>query len=330
MPDPRPPMNADMLARWGEVVRVVDRALDSDPSDRPGVVERLCTGDPVLRGEVDRLLEAAARADGFLSQPAAADAGPLVLWVARQEAQELAAGTRFGAYEVTGLLGRGGMATVYLAQDHKHHRRVAVKVLHAEVAAAVHREWFLREIDTAAGLHHPHILPLHDSGDVGGRLYYVMPHVEGESLRQRLSREGAMPLASARRIAQEVAGALDYAHRNGVVHRDIKPENILLQDGQAVVADFGIARAIATGAVNAGTTDTIPAIGTPAYMSPEQALGAAMDGRGDIYALGCVLYEMLTGQPPFTGKSSQEILAQHATEPLPPLRALDDFGVTRI
>src|SRR5215216_6441566 len=151
------------------------------------------------------------------------------------------------------------MATVYLAQDYKHHRRVAVKVLRVEVAAAVHREWFLREIDTAAGLHHPHILPLHDSGDIDDQLYYVMPHVEGESLRQRLSREGAIPLASARRIAQEVAGALDYAHRHGVVHRDIKPENILLQDGQAVVADFGIARAITAGVADAGMVETIPA-----------------------------------------------------------------------
>jgi serine/threonine-protein kinase len=311
-------MNADMWSRWDEVVRVVDRVLDSDPSDRPAVVERLCAGDPVLRGAVDRLLDASARAAEFLSQPAAADAAPLVSWVARQEAQGLAAGTRFGAYEVTGLLGRGGMATVYLAQDHKHHRRVAVKVLHAEVAAAVRREWFLREINTAAGLHHPHILALHDSGDVDGLLYYVMPHVEGESLRQRLSREGRIPLASARRIAQEVAGALDYAHRQGVVHRDIKPENILLQDGQAVVADFGIARAIATGAASAGTAGTIPAMGTPAYMSPEQAssLDTVIDGRTDIYALGCVLYEMLTGQPPFTGKSTQEILARHAREPV--------------
>ncbi len=318
-------MNADMLARWDEVMRVVDLALDSDPPDRPAVVERLCSGDAVLRGEVDRLMDAAARAADFLSQPAATDAAPLVLWVARQEAQRLAVGTRFGAYEVRGLLGRGGMATVYLAQDHKHHRRVAVKVLHAEVAAAVRREWFLREIDTAAGLHHPHILPLHDSGDVDGRLYYVMPHVEGESLRQRLSREGRIPLASARRIAQEVAGALDYAHRQGVVHRDIKPENILLQDGQAVVADFGIAGAIATGAVKAGTVSTIPPIGTPAYMSPEQVRGeTVIDGRADVYALACVLYEMIAGQPLFTGTSVQQILARHSAEPLPPLHALTD------
>ena len=171
----------------------------------------------------------------------------------------MAAGTRFGAYEVTGLLGRGGMATVYLAQDHKHHRRVAVKVLHPELAAAVGPERFLREIDIAAALHHPHILPLHDSGEVDGLLYYVMPYVEGESLRERLAREGTLPLASARRIAHEVAGALDYAHRQGVVHRDIKPENILLQDGQAVVADFGIARALAAGAATPARPRPVPA-----------------------------------------------------------------------
>jgi eukaryotic-like serine/threonine-protein kinase len=319
-------MNPDMLARWGEVVRIVDLALDSEPPDRPAVVERLCSGDAVLRGEVDRLLDASARAAEFLSHPAGADAAPLVSWVARQEAQALAVGTRFGVYEVTGLLGRGGMATVYLAQDHKHHRRVAVKVLHAEVAAAVRREWFLREIDTAAGLHHPHILPLHDSGDVDGRLYYVMPHVEGESLRQRLSREGRLPLANARRIAQEVAAALDYAHRQGVVHRDIKPENILLQDGQAIVADFGIARAIDAAGTDRSTDGS--GTGTPAYMSPEQASpGADVDGRTDIYALGCVLYKMLAGEPPFSGASAREILARHVADPVPSLLATVRPGV---
>ena len=255
------------------------------------------------------------------SRPAAADVAPLVSWVARQESQALAAGTRFGIYEVTGVLGRGGMATVYLAADHKHHRTVAVKVFDAGVGAAIGREWFLREIDVAAKLHHPHILPLHDSGEIDGRLYYVMPHVEGESLRERLSREGRIPLASARRIVQEVAGALDYAHRQGVVHRDIKPENILLQDGQAIVADFGIARAFAAGVVDAGTSETIPAIGTPAYMSPEQATGSGrLDGRSDVYALGCVVYEMVTGQPPFTGPTAQAILEQHSAAPVPSLR----------
>ena len=317
-------MNAAMLARWDEVVRVVDLALDLDPADRPELCERACSGDAALRAEVERLLAATEHAEHFLEQPVAADAAPLVSWVARQESQALATGTRFGAYEVMGLLGRGGMATVYLAEDHKHHRTVAVKVFDSEVGAAIGREWFLREIDLAAKLHHPHILPLHDSGEVDGRLYYVMPHVEGESLRQRLSREGRLTLASARRVMQEIAGALDYAHRHHVVHRDIKPENILLQDGQAIVADFGIARAIEAGAVDAYLApETIPALGTPAYMSPEQATrNAAIDGRTDVYALGCVLYEMLAGAPPFNGLTAQAILEQHAADPVPSLRAV--------
>ena len=274
-----------MLARWADVARVVDQALDLEAADRPELLERTCSGDAALRGEVERLLAAAERAADFL-EPARRGRRRAAGRLGRAAgSQALAAGTRFGIYEVTGVLGRGGMATVYLAADHKHHRTVAVKVFDAGVGAAIGREWFLREIDVAAKLHHPHILPLHDSGDIDGRLYYVMPHVEGESLRERLSREGRIPLASARRIVQEVAGALDYAHRQGVVHRDIKPENILLQDGQAIVADFGIARAIAAGVVDAGTSETIPAIGTPAYMSPEQATGSGrLDGRSDVYA----------------------------------------------
>jgi serine/threonine-protein kinase len=310
MPEPTAP--------WADVARVVDEALDLDPGRRAAFVERSCASDPALRQAVEDLLGSIEQADpAFLTGPAALDAAPLLSWVARRG---LAPGTTFGPYEITGVLGRGGMATVYLADDHKHHRRVAVKVLDADVGAAIGREWFLREIEIAAALHHPHILPLHDSGAMDGLLYYVMPHVEGESLRQRLVREGAMPLPAARRILQEVAGALDYAHRQGVVHRDIKPENILLQDGQAIVADFGIARAIATGVVEAGRADTIPAVGTPASMSPDQARGEGpLDGRTDLYALGCVLYEMLSGAPPFSGPSAQAVLDRHAAEPAPPL-----------
>jgi eukaryotic-like serine/threonine-protein kinase len=323
VPDGNRPVNAATLARWQEVARVVDLALDLEAADRPELLERTCSGDAALRGEVERLLAATERAADFLDQPVAADAAPLVSWVERRESQTLASGTRFSAYEVTGLLGRGGMATVYLARDHKHHRTVAVKVFDAGVGATIGREWFLREIDIAAGLHHPHILPLHDSGEVDGRLYYVMPHVEGESLRQRLSREGRIPLASVRRIVQEVAGALDYAHRQHVVHRDIKPENILLQEGQAIVADFGIARALDPGVVDVGSAETIPALGTPAYMSPEQATRTTgIDGRADIYALGCVVYEMLAGAPPFTGATVQAILEQHAASPVPSLRGV--------
>jgi len=314
-----------MQDRWAEVTHLVDQALDLGPVERGPFLLRACAGDSLLRAEVDRLLAAAADTGEFLNQPAASELAPLLSWVARQETQVLAAGTRFGAYEVISPLGRGGMAAVYVAHDRKHHRTVAVKVFDTDVGAQVGREWFLQEIAILAGLHHPHILPLHDSGEVAGRLYYVMPHVEGESLRQRLSREGRIPPATARRIVQEVAGALDYAHRQGVIHRDIKPENILLQDGQAVVADFGIAHAIRTGAVEGQGTggDRIPVLGTPTYMSPEQAAGAAdIDARSDIYALGCVLYEMLAGRPPFTGPTPQAIQAQHARAPIPLLAQL--------
>src|SRR5687768_7708556 len=220
-------------------------------------------------------------------------------------------------YRIGRELGSGGMATVYRAHDLRHDRTVAIKVFRPAVTAAMGRERFLREITVTAGLDHPHILPLLDSGHVDGLLYYLMPYVEGESLRDRLSREQQLPLDDALRIAREVASALSYAHARGVVHRDIKPENILLSHGHARVADFGIARAV-TAAGGEALTGTGLAIGTPAYMSPEQAGGErAVDGRSDVYALGCVLYEMLAGHPPFAGATSYELLARHALDPLP-------------
>ena len=243
-------------------------------------------------------------------------------------------------YRIERELGQGGMATVYLAEDLKHHRKVAIKVLKPELAAAVGAERFLREIETTASLRHPHILPLYDSGTVGQEdsgkeppgagpsrrptiasfhfLYYVMPYVEGESLRERLDRERQLPLEEALQIAREVADALSYAHGRGIVHRDIKPENILLESGHAVVADFGIARAVSA-AGGESITQTGMAIGTPQYMSPEQATGEKdIDGRSDLYSLGCVLYEMLAGQPPFTGPSVESVVYQHLTaQPLP-------------
>jgi serine/threonine protein kinase/tetratricopeptide (TPR) repeat protein len=225
-------------------------------------------------------------------------------------------------YDIEREVGRGGMATVYLAQDLKHERKVALKVLHPELAASLGPERFLREIKVAARLNHPHILPLYDSGQAGELLYYVMPYVEGESLRQRLAREKQLPVEDALQIARNVASALDYAHRHGVVHRDIKPENVMLHEGEALVTDFGIAKAISA-AGGDQLTQTGVAVGTPTYMSPEQAAGdAEPDGRSDIYSLGCMLYEMLAGAPPFTGPTPQAVMARRFTEPAPSLRAV--------
>ena len=222
-------------------------------------------------------------------------------------------------YAVQRELGRGGMATVFLADDLKHHRSVAIKVLHSELAAALGSERFLREIEIAARLQHPHILPLYDSGAAAGLLYYVMPYVEGESLRDRLAREKQLSQEDALRIATEVAGALAYAHSHGIVHRDIKPENIMLSGGTAVVADFGIARAVSAAGDAGHLTQTGTVMGTPAYMSPEQATGSEdIDGRSDQYSLACVVYEMLVGEPPFTGSTAQAIIARHSLDMVSP------------
>ena len=227
-------------------------------------------------------------------------------------------------YRLDRELGAGGMATVYLAHDLKHERDVAIKVLHPDLGAALGGERFLSEIRTTARLQHPHILPLLDSGEADGLLYYVMPLVTGETLRARLERERQLPIADAVRIAREVASALDYAHRQNVIHRDIKPENILLHDGQAIVADFGIALAVQS-AGGARMTQTGLSLGTPQYMSPEQAMGErTIDARSDIYALGAVTYEMLAGDAPFTGSSVQAIVAKVLTEKPTPLHTLRD------
>ncbi len=225
-------------------------------------------------------------------------------------------------YTIERELGSGGMATVFLARDIKHKRQVAVKILKPELTVSLGAERFLREIETTANLRHPHIVPLYDSGEVRGALYYVMPFVEGESLRERLKREGQLPLDDAIRIAREVAGALSYAHARGIVHRDIKPENILLESGHAVVTDFGIARAVREAGTESLTGAGI-SLGTPAYMSPEQAAGEReVDGRSDLYSLGCVLYEMLSGQPPFTGPTAPSIIKQHMVTEARPISNL--------
>ena len=218
-------------------------------------------------------------------------------------------------YRIERELGAGGMATVYLAHDLRHDRKVALKVLRPELSAILGADRFLAEIKTTANLQHPHILSLFDSGEADGLVFYVMPYVEGESLRDRIQREHQLPIDDAIRIAREVADALDYAHRHHVIHRDIKPENVLLHDGRALVADFGIALAVSRSDGGSRMTETGMSLGTPHYMSPEQAMGEReITARSDVYALGCVLYEMLTGEPPFTGPTAQAIVARVMTE----------------
>jgi serine/threonine-protein kinase len=222
-------------------------------------------------------------------------------------------------YRIDRELGQGGMATVYVAEDVRHRRKVALKVLHPELSAVLGPERFLKEIELTANLQHPHILPLFDSGEASGQLYYVMPFVEGETLRGRLERERQLPITEALQITREVADALSYAHERGVVHRDIKPENILLQGGHALVADFGIALAVQQ-AGGQRMTQTGLSLGTPQYMAPEQAMGDKnVDARADVYALGAVAYEMLAGEPPFTGPTAQAIVAKVITEKPAPL-----------
>src|SRR3954467_11322374 len=225
-------------------------------------------------------------------------------------------------YRIQRKLGEGGMATVYLAQDLKHDRRVAIKVLKPELAAVLGAERFVVEIRTTASLQHPHILPLFDSGEADGFLYYVMPYIEGETIREKLNRETQFGVDEAIRIAREIADALDYAHRRGVIHRDIKPENLLLHDGRAMVMDFGIALAVSA-AAGGRMTETGLSLGTPHYMSPEQATAEKeITGRSDIYSLATVVYEMLTGNPPHTGASAQQVIMKIITESAPSVTVL--------
>ncbi len=224
-------------------------------------------------------------------------------------------------YTIERELGVGGMATVYLAHDVKHDRKVALKVLRPELSAMLGAERFVQEIKTTANLQHPHILPLFDSGRADDSLYYVMPYVEGPTLRQHLVERKVLPVEEAVTIAVDVASALAYAHERGVIHRDIKPENILFSGGKAIVADFGIAQALSV-AGGDRMTQTGLAIGTPSYMSPEQAVGDAVDGRSDEYALSSLLYEMLVGEPPYTGPNAQAVFTKRAADPVPSARRL--------
>jgi TolB-like protein len=235
---------------------------------------------------------------------------------------ELVRAALAATYKVEREIGHGGMGRVYLACDLRHRREVAIKVLHPEIASALGPDRFLREIALAASFVHPNILPLYDSGSADGVLYYVTPYIEGESLGARIAREGQLRIEDAIRITGDVAAALDYAHGRGVVHRDVKPENILLTSGRALLTDFGLALNVSDGN---GKRKTLSGyvLGTPSYMSPEQSSpGGQLDGRADIYALACVVYEMLAGEPPFAGATDRAVLARHAVDPVPPLRTV--------
>ena len=228
-------------------------------------------------------------------------------------------------YVIERELGQGGMATVYLARDSRHERQVAVKVLRPDLAAALGPDRFLQEVRIAANLTHPHILPLHDSGEADGFLYYVMPYIEGESLREKLAKEGELPVGDAVRILKEVVDALAEAHSRGVVHRDIKPDNVILRGRHALVTDFGVAKAVSEATGRQKLTTAGVALGTPAYMAPEQAAADPhIDHRADIYAVGAVAYELLTGRPPFTGTTQQEILAAQVTQAAEPVTKYRD------
>jgi eukaryotic-like serine/threonine-protein kinase len=330
------------IERWHEVKRIAADALERPERERAAFLQQACT-DADLRAQVEQLLNSCEQADaaeGFLSDPAPVFAAPLLAHVdeahvgAAHEAPAELRAALAGRYTIERELGRGGMATVYLARDERHRRDVALKVVHPELTSVVGESLgarrFQREIEIAAQLNHPHILPLYDSGAASGHLYYIMPFVDGESLRARLARGGPLAINDAVRLLRDLARALAHAHRHGVVHRDIKPENILLnRDGDALVADFGVAKALAA-AVDSNqqnARETLSAIGlvigTPAYMAPEQALGdAETDHRADLYALGLVAYEVLAGATPFSGRSVRELAAAHLTEAPKPIEVL--------
>jgi tRNA A-37 threonylcarbamoyl transferase component Bud32 len=300
--------------RWRAVDAILQAALACEPERRAAVVAAACGTDAELRIEVTSLLAAHVDAgDDFLERPAAEAIGAPS--VASRLTNALAE-----RYAIDREIARGGMATVYVARDLRHDRRVAIKVLREDLAAAVGADRFLAEIRVTASLVHPHILPLFDSGSADGLLWYAMPFVEGETLRSYLAREGQLPIAEAVRLAREVADALDHAHLRGIVHRDVKPENVLLQDGHALVADFGIALALEQ-AGGERITRTGLALGTPQYMAPEQAAGErVLDARVDVYALGAMLHEMLAGEPPFAASTRQAVVRRMMHE-LPPALA---------
>jgi serine/threonine-protein kinase len=304
---------------WADLSPLVDRLLDTPASERSALLDDLAKGNPTRRSALERLVADCERDVPLLDRPAferfsslqEEDAGPSLPDVIG------------GRYRIERELGRGGMARVYLAYDSRHDRRVAVKVIRHEIASSLGHDRFLREIGIAARLRHPNVMPLYDSGDVDGLLYFVMPYEEGNSLRARLDRDGNLGIAEAVSILRDVARALACAHEQGVVHRDIKPDNVLLSGDAAVVTDFGIAKALTIAATETGTgsfTQAGTVIGTPAYMSPEQAIGdPTTDHRADIYAFGCLAYELFAGAPPFTGATTHEIISAKLSQSVKPL-----------
>jgi len=304
--------------QWRVVDAILRASLSCEPAQRDAFVAQACGDDEELRREVASLLVAHDRAGDFLERPAS---DVLAGGIAPTSLRRRLATALAGRYEIEREIGRGGMATVHLARDLRHNRWVAIKVLREELAAAVGADRFLEEIRVTASLQHPHILPLFDSGSAAGLVWYVMPFVEGETLRSRLARERRLPVDEALQLVREIADALEYAHRHGVVHRDVKPENVLLQSGHALVADFGIALALEN-AGGARLTHTGITLGTPSYMAPEQAAGdRPIDARTDVYALGAVLHEMLAGESPFAARSHRETRGTSTYEPLIALAA---------
>lgn len=296
---------------WATLAPLLDRVLDAHPDRREAVLDEVSAGDAMRRAALARLV---AECDNGMSLFDRSAAERFSTLAADDDAPRLPA-VLGGHYETSRELGRGGMASVYLARDTKHGRDVAVKVIRTELAASLGRDRFLREIAIAARLRHPNIVPLYDSGDADGMLYFVMPYEDGPSLRSRLAREGPLPIPDALHVLQDVTRALQYAHEHGVVHRDIKPDNVMMSGGAAVVTDFGIAKAVSAAqapGTSADLTLTGSGIGTVAYMAPEQAIGdPASDHRADIYSLGCLAYEILTGRPPFHDMPPHQVAAAH-------------------
>ncbi len=316
-PSPDPPLEGKPILPpdWEELAPLIDAVLDAAPEHRAALILDLSVGDPARRQALEHLVAECERDTPLLNRPAAERFDGL----AHESLDSLLPELLGDRYQVGRELGRGGMARVYLARDLKHGRDVAIKVIRPELSVSLGHDRFLREIEIAARLRHPNIVPLYDSGEIAGSLYFVMPYEEGPSLRERLV-EGPLPVADALNVLRDVARALAYAHEHGVVHRDVKPDNVMLSGGAAVVTDFGIAKAVSaalTDVAGPTLTQSGSAIGTPAYMAPEQATGdPSTDHRADIYSFGCLAYELFTGNPPFNDQSMHQVIAAHiATVP---------------